>query len=79
MSTGPLLVAVHENQTEWPPGLPAGFGSPGSLVASLLVSWKISLDRPTVVAPAKSSFCGLPVSRSENEPASPLTPSTAIR
>src|SRR4051794_15376432 len=75
-----LEAGVHEYQTEAPPALPAWFGSPASLFASLLLRPNSSRGRlaPMVVALAKLSFAGGPVRSRSKPPWLPPLPSTAI-
>ena len=48
--------AVHEYQTEWPPALPAWFGSPGSFVAPTVVPLMLPFASSITVAFANMSF-----------------------
>src|SRR6478752_969820 len=64
MPTGPLLAGVHENQTEWPPTLPACSGSPGSTVASEFDEGRdCGRPAPSAWALAKSSLVGAAAAR----------------
>src|SRR5437773_6679149 len=56
MRTPPELFAVQDHHSELPPGTPAWFGSPGSLVAPQLVAYRVGPI--TGRRSAKLSFCG---------------------
>src|SRR5919204_3303034 len=56
--TLPVAGARHRYQIERPPGTPAWFGSPASLVASTLVPVTVPLEPATDWAPANMSFGG---------------------
>src|SRR5688500_8869508 len=48
--------AVHANQIDLPPALPAWFGSPASLVAPIVVADVVPLPPAIVLAAASASF-----------------------
>ena len=54
----PLAGAVHANQTEAPPALPAWFGSPGSFVAPTFEPVAEPLEPEIDCAFANMSFAG---------------------
>src|SRR5438034_4352520 len=58
--TLPARGACKRNQREWPPALPAWFGSPGSLLAPVLYVSKLPLDVRRATASANTSLSGTP-------------------
>src|SRR5262245_8972217 len=61
MVVEPMAGAVQTHQTEWPPVLPAWFGSPASLLASILVPVKVAVLPLMYVAFAKLSLLNVAV------------------
>src|SRR5439155_14607440 len=52
--------AFHRSHSEWPPPLPAWFGSPGSLLAPVLFVSKPPLAVRSGIESANASFSGTP-------------------
>src|SRR5436305_1538942 len=68
--------AVHANQMDAPPGCPAWFGSPGSLVAPTFELTTLPENPETGLASAKASGSGFQARTVD--PVAPLNPSTAM-
>ena len=75
--TVPLFGAVHLNQIDFPPALPAWLGSPVSFVALTVVPVAVPASPVMEVAPAKLSFVKAWVPRTAFQSSIPLTPSFA--
>ena len=76
---GPPAGAVHENQIEWPPALPAWVGSPASLVAVVFVPLQHPVAPYSGCGEAKASFVApaATLQLSVTLPLAPANPSTA--